>query len=90
MRWLNLMKICFEVFSLFFIALCAEIKTLFNVFVKTLMSDNNRDCLSETFQSYLIQHGILHQTSYIDTPSQNGVAKRKNKHLLKTTRALLF
>ena len=36
------------------------------------------------------QHGILHQTSCVDTPSQNGVAKRKNRHLLKTARALLF
>ena len=26
----------------------------------------------------------------MDTPSQNGIAKRKNKHLLETARALLF
>ena len=36
------------------------------------------------------QHGILHQTSYVDTRSENGVAKRKNRHLLETVRTLLF
>lgn len=33
---------------------------------------------------------ILHQTSYVDTLSQNGLAERKNRHLLETARALLF
>ncbi|KAJ9685291.1 hypothetical protein PVL29_017351 [Vitis rotundifolia] len=34
-------------------------------------------------------NGILHQTSCVDTPSQNGVAERKNMHLLETA-ALMF
>ena len=34
--------------------------------------------------------GILHQTLCVDTPSQNGVAERNNRHLLDTTRTLLF
>ena len=38
----------------------------------------------------MLQLGILHQTSCVDTPSQNGIAKRKNRHLLETSRALLF
>ncbi|KAL6313697.1 hypothetical protein AAG906_010115 [Vitis piasezkii] len=38
----------------------------------------------------MTQHGILHQSSCVDTPSQNGVAERKNRHLLETARALLF
>ncbi|KAK3015726.1 hypothetical protein RJ639_005926 [Escallonia herrerae] len=40
--------------------------------------------------NYMTQHGILHQSSCADTPAQNGVAERKNRHLLKTARALLF
>ncbi|KAK2966731.1 hypothetical protein RJ640_024398 [Escallonia rubra] len=40
--------------------------------------------------NYMNQHGILHQSSCTDTPAQNGVAERKNRHLLETARALLF
>ncbi|KAK2970794.1 hypothetical protein RJ640_007090 [Escallonia rubra] len=41
-------------------------------------------------ENYMNQHGILHQSSCTDTPAQNGVAERKNRHLLETARALLF
>ena len=37
----------------------------------------------------MLQNDILHQTSCVDIPSQNGVSERKNRHL-ETTRALLF
>ena len=36
------------------------------------------------------QHGILHQSSCAHTPLQNRVAKRKNRHLIETTRTLLL
>ena len=53
-------------------------------------SDNAKEYLSESFQSFMLQHEILHQTSCVDTPSQNRVVERKNRHLLKTARAPLF
>ncbi|RVW30369.1 Retrovirus-related Pol polyprotein from transposon TNT 1-94 [Vitis vinifera] len=34
--------------------------------------------------------GILHDSSCVNTPQQNGVTERKNGHLLNTTRVLLF
>ena len=83
------MKNHFELFS-HFSAFCAEIQTRFHISVQTLRSDNAKEYLSKLFQSFMLQHGILHQTSYIDTPSQNGVVERKNRHLLETVRALLF
>ncbi|GKB93161.1 ribonuclease H-like domain-containing protein [Tanacetum coccineum] len=33
---------------------------------------------------------IVHQTSYAYTPQQNGIAKRKHRHLLNVARSLLF
>ncbi|GAA0157569.1 hypothetical protein LIER_14810 [Lithospermum erythrorhizon] len=35
------------------------------------------------------QNDILHHTSCVDTPSPNGVAERKNRHVLETAIALL-
>ena len=77
----------FSHFSDFF----AEIQTQFHVSVQTMRSENAKEYLLEPFQSFMLQHGILHQTSCVDdTPSQNGVAERNNRHLLEIARALLF
>uniref|UniRef100_A0A0V0IC00 Putative ovule protein n=1 Tax=Solanum chacoense TaxID=4108 RepID=A0A0V0IC00_SOLCH len=89
MTWIYFMKSRSEVFT-HFCAFYAEVKTQFNASVRILRSDNAKEYMSESFQSYMRQHGILHQSSCVDTPSQNGVAERKNRHLLETTRALLF
>ena len=66
--WLYLMKSRSKLFS-HFSAFCAEIQTQFHVSVQTLRSDNVKKYLSEPFQSFMLQHGILHQTSCVDTPS---------------------
>ena len=84
------MKNCSKLLS-HFCAYCVEIKTQFHTFVQNLRSDNAKEYMSEQFQSFMLQNGILHQISCVDIPSHNGVAKRKkNRHLLETTRALLF
>ncbi|EOY08968.1 Uncharacterized protein TCM_024268 [Theobroma cacao] len=74
--WRYLMKNHSKLFFIF-CAFCAEIKTQFNVFVHKLRIDNAKEYFFDKFQSYMIQNGILHQSSYIDTPSQNRVAERK-------------
>ena len=58
--------------------------------MQTLRSDNAKEYLSKPFQSFMLQHEILNQTLCVDTPSQNGITKRKNKHLLETAHTLLF
>ena len=83
------MKKRFQLFSHFH-SFCVVIHTKFHVYVQNLRSDNAKEYVSEQFQSFMLQNGILHQTSYVDTLAQNGVAERKNRHLLETVRALLF
>ena len=70
--WLYLMQSRYELFSHFSV-FCAEIRTQFHVSVQTLRSDNAKEYLSKPFQSFMLQHEILHKTSCVDTPSQSGV-----------------
>jgi len=46
--------------------------------------------VSKEFQEYLKNKGILSQRSCPYTPQQNGVAERKNRHLLDVVRTLLI
>ncbi|RVW87558.1 Rust resistance kinase Lr10 [Vitis vinifera] len=58
--------------------------------VRVLRSDNGGEYQSSDLQKYLEGHGIIHQTTCSNTPHQNGVAERKNRHLLEVVRASLI
>ena len=58
--WLYLMKSRHELFFSHFSAFCAEIQTQFHVSIQTLRSYNVKEYLSEPFQSFMLQHGILY------------------------------
>ena len=66
--WLYLMKNRYQLFS-YFRAFYAKIHTQFHVYVQSLRSDNAKKYVLKQFQSFMLQNGILHQTSCIDTPS---------------------
>ena len=87
--WLFLMKTRAELFSIFQ-KFYAEILTQFNISIRVLRSDNAREYFSAPFTLFMSQHGILHQSSCAHTPQQNGVAERKNRHLIETARTLLL
>ena len=83
--WLFLMKSqtkTFSVFQKFFY----EIRNQFHTSIRILRSDNALEYLS----AFLSSHGILHRSSYAYTLQQNGMAERKNQHLVETARTLLL
>ncbi|XP_071901935.1 retrovirus-related Pol polyprotein from transposon RE1 isoform X4 [Coffea arabica] len=66
------------------------ILTQFNTRIKVFHSDNGREFVNRSLADFMIQHGILHQTTCVYTPQQNGTAERKNRHFLEVARALCF
>ncbi|RVW75605.1 Retrovirus-related Pol polyprotein from transposon RE1 [Vitis vinifera] len=89
MTWLCLMKTKDEV-NLLFQKFHKMIETQYNAKVRVLRSDNGGEYQSSDLQKYLEGHGIIHQTTCSNTPQQNGVAERKNRHLLEVVRASLI
>ena len=89
MTWVYLLRHKDEVFQCFktFYAL---VQTQFNVKIQALRSDNGTEYVNKVMGDFMSDKGILHQTSCPDTPPQNGVAERKNRHLLEVARALMF
>ncbi|XP_010412651.1 PREDICTED: uncharacterized protein LOC104698984 [Camelina sativa] len=67
---------------------CEYTERQFGKTVKTVRSDNGTEfmCLA----SYFRENGIIHQTSCVGTPQQNGRVERKHLHILNVARALLF
>ena len=87
--WIYLLKFKSEVMHVFqnFHML---VMTQFFTKIKILRSDNGTEFMSKNMTQYLASHGILHQSSCVGTPQQNGVAECKNRDLLEKTRALML
>lgn len=66
------------------------IQNQFGMKIKKFQLDNAKDHFNQLMSPYFQKEAIIHKFSCINTAQQNGVAKRKNSHLLATTRALLF
>lgn len=66
----------------------ALVKRQYNRDVKTVRSDNGTEfmCLTKFFG----ENGIIHETSCVGTPQQNGRVERKHRHILNVARALRF
>jgi len=80
MTWLFLLKERSEVSSIiesFF----NEIKNQFSSSIRILRTDNVLEYVKKDVFSFYSKNGIIHQTSCFHTSQQNGVAKRKHKHI---------
>ncbi|CAN1800959.1 Retrovirus-related Pol polyprotein from transposon TNT 1-94, partial [Linum perenne] len=66
------------------------VHTQFNTKIQVLKTDNAKDYFNNILSSFLIQNGIVHVSSCVETPQQNGIAERKNRHLLEVARACMF
>ncbi|KAK9671088.1 hypothetical protein RND81_12G006000 [Saponaria officinalis] len=58
--------------------------------IKIIRSDNALEFDDEQCRKLFLENGIIHQTSIVDRPQQNGVVERKHRHLLEISRALRF
>ena len=58
---------------------CSMIKTQFGVNVKRFRSDNAKDYFNQILTPYFQREGIIHESSCVNTPQQNGVAERKKR-----------
>ena len=87
--WVYFLRAKGEVFSVFQRFL-AFLETQFSASIKVLRSDSGGEYMSNEFQVFLQRKGIISQRSCPSTPQQNGVAERKNRHLLDVVRTLLL
>ena len=62
--------------------LAAMLNNQYNAYVKIFRTDNGTEYVNRDFDDFLSSHGIVHQTTCVNTAEQNGVAERKNRHLL--------
>ena len=66
------------------------IHTQFGVKIAILRTDNGTEYFNSYLTEFLRSQGTIHQSSCSYTPQQNGIAERKNRHLLEVARALMF
>ena len=62
--------------------------TQFKAKIIMVRSDNGTEFLYSSCLDFFSENGIIHQKSIPSTPQQNGVAERKHRHLLDSTRAI--
>jgi len=84
--WLYIMKNKAEA-RVHLVNFVAMIKNQFQKRIKVIRTDNG---LEFNMIQFFNTKGIIHQTSCVETPEQNGLLDRKHQHILNVTRALLF
>ena len=88
LTWLFLMKEKFEVSH--FQNFHSMIQTQFQTKIQILKTDNAKEYFNSSLNTFCLNQGIIHISSCVYTPQQNGVAERKNRHLLEVARSLML
>ena len=57
---------------------------------KSIRVDKEPELTQENALKFYLNKGIQQQSSCTDTPQQNGVVERKQRHILETARYLMF
>ncbi|PKU65522.1 Retrovirus-related Pol polyprotein from transposon TNT 1-94 [Dendrobium catenatum] len=86
--WIFSIRCKTEVFNVF-TAFKNQIEKYTSRSIKMIRTDGGTEYVNHTFTQYMRTHGITHQISCPYTPEQNGVAERKHRHILETSRTLL-
>ena len=66
------------------------VQTQFNSNIKMVHTNNGTEYFSNILGSYFKDNGIIHHFSCVNTPKQNGIAERKNRHLLEVAHTFMF
>ena len=85
--WVYLNK---NLISEIFVNLAKMVLTQFQTQIQVLRSDNDGEYINNDMKQYFTHHGLIYQTTCIDTPQLNGVVERKNYTLLEITSAIMF
>lgn len=85
--WIYLLKSKSDVATAFK-SFCNTIQ--FNAKLYILQFNNSWEYLFNSLSFLFDESRIVHQTIYLGTPKQNGVAKCKNRHLLEISHAIMF
>ena len=87
--WLYLLKLKVEVPQVI-IQFCRLISNQFGKTVKRFRTDNGTEYFNSKVKTYFMDNGIIHESSCVGTPQQNGLAERRMGYILATARSLLF
>lgn len=66
------------------------VATQFQATAKIIRSNNGQEFGDTHAIAFYKSKGIIHQTTCVDTPRQNGTTERKHKQLLEIAKALMF
>jgi len=67
------------------------VQTQFNSPIQVFRTDNGTGYFNTVLGNFFfMENGIVHQSTCVNSPQQNGIAERKNRHILEVARALLF